>query len=268
MSPGGWSSDPGGPGDEGVVVYHAAGGVATLLLNRPDKRNALNQEVISALKAGLASAALDPEVRLVLLRGRGKDFCSGADLAELERIATLGPEANVEDASALGDLFVALRRHPKPVVAAVHGRALAGGCGLASACDLVLAREDAVFAYTEVHLGFVAAMVMTILRRKMGEGRAFELVALGNRITALDAERLGLVNRVVPAQSWQEEVEAFVAELASRPASAVSLTKRLLYGLDGVGFEDGIARGAEVNALARMTEACRDGVRRFLSGKR
>lgn len=268
MSPGGWSSDPGGKGGGGVVVYHASGGVATLLLNRPDKRNALNAEVVAALKAGLTAAALDPEVRVVLLRAQGKDFCSGADLAELERIATLGPEANVEDASALGELFIALRRHPKPVVAAVHGRALAGGCGLASACDLVLAREDAVFAYTEVHLGFVAAMVMAILRRKMGEGRAFELVALGNRIAAAEAHRLGLVNRVVPSGSWPEEVDAFVEELASRPPSAVMLTKRLLYGLDGVAFEDGIARGAEVNALARMTEACREGVRSFLSGQR
>jgi methylglutaconyl-CoA hydratase len=265
MSPGGWSSDPDRPVDGGVVVLHAVDGVATLLLNRPDKRNALNGEVIGALKAGLEAAAGDPEVRVVLLRGAGKDFCSGADLAELERITGLGPEANVEDASALGSLFVAMRRHPKPIVAAVHGRALAGGCGLASACDLVLARDDAQFGYTEVHLGFVAAMVMAILRRKMGEGKAFELVSLGDRISAGEAERLGLVNRVVPSASWEPDVRQFVADLASRPASAVSLTKRLLYGLDGVGFEDGIARGAEVNAIARMTDACREGVRRFLA---
>jgi methylglutaconyl-CoA hydratase len=151
------------------------------------------------------------------------------------------------------------------VVAAVQGRALAGGCGLATACDLVLARDDAEFAYTEVHLGFVAAMVMTILRRKLGEGRAFELVALGNRFPALEAERIGLVNRILPADRWEEAVQEEVAQLAARPASAVSLTKRLLYGLDGLSFEEGIARGAEVNALARMTEACREGVRRFLA---
>lgn len=277
MSPGGWSGDPRLPDrpepespDSAAepVRYVAQDGVATLLLDRPEKRNALNGAVIAGLKEGLGRAASDPAVRVVLLRGVGKDFCSGADLAELERIADLGPEANLDDAASLGELFIALRRHPKPVVAAVQGRALAGGCGLATACDLVLARDDAQFAYTEVHLGFVAAMVMAILRRKLGEGRAFELVALGNRIPAAEAERIGLVNRVIPAEEWDAAVEHFVVELASRPPSAVSLTKRLLYGLDGVGFEDGIARGAEVNALARMTEACREGVRRFLSRSR
>lgn len=277
MTPGGWSGDPRAPGlpgaesppsGEEAVRYSVAGGVATLLLDRPAKRNALNRAVVEGLGLALARAEADPEVRVVLLRGAGKDFCSGADLAELERIAELGPEANLEDAASLGGLFVALRRHPKPVVAAVQGRALAGGCGLATACDLVLARDDARFGYTEVHLGFVAAMVMTILRRRLGEGRAFELVALGNPIPAPEAERIGLVNRVIPAEEWDAGVEQFAGELASRPPSAVALTKRLLYGLDGVGFEDGIARGAEVNALARMTAACREGVRRFLSRSR
>jgi len=248
-----------------VVLYAVADGVATIRLNRPEKRNALNGAVVAGVRKGLARAAADPTVRVILLRAEGKDFCAGADLAELERIATLGVEANVEDAQALGALFVDIRRHPKPVVAAVQGRALAGGCGLATACDLVLARDDAEFAYTEVHLGFVAAMVMTILRRKLGEGKAFELVALGNRFPALEAERIGLVNRILPADRWEEAVQEEVAQLAARPASAVSLTKRLLYGLDGLSFEEGIARGAEVNALARMTEACREGVRRFLA---
>lgn len=245
--------------------YEVVDGVATLLLDRPAKRNALNGAVIAGLKRGLEAAAADPEVRVVLIRGAGKDFCSGADLAELERIAALGPEANLADAASLGELFIALRRHPRPVVAAVQGRALAGGAGLATACDLVVARDDARFGYTEVHLGFVAAMVMAILRRKVGEGRVFELAALGHQIPASEAERLGLVNRVIPSEEWDAGVAHFVEELASRPLSAVGLTKRLLYGLDGVAFEDAVARGAEVNALARMTEACREGVRRFLA---
>jgi len=234
-------------------------GVATLLLNRPEKRNALNTALVGALASGLERAAADEDVRVVAIRGAGKDFCSGADLEELGRVADAGIEESLKDAGVLADLFVRMRRHPRPVVAVVHGRALAGGCGLATACDLVLARDGAEFGYPEVHLGFVPAIVMAMLRRKVTESRAFELVVRGERIPAAEAERIGLVNRVVPADRWEEEVADYLADLAARPAS-----ERLLYGIDAVGFEDAIARGAEVNALARTTEACRDGVRRFL----
>ena len=239
-------------------------GVLTLTLNRPEKRNALNAALVEALKEALADAAADEAVRVVAIRGAGSDFCSGADLAALEAIADMGPEESLEDAGRMGDLFVRMRRHPRPIVAAVHGRALAGGCGLATACDLVLAADDAELGYPEVHLGFVPAMVMAILRRKVGEGRAFELVTRGHRVRAAEAVRLGLVNRVFLDESFEAEVTSYLGELAARPPSALTLSKRLLYGLDGASFEDGIGRGAEVNALARLTDACREGVRRFL----
>ncbi|NNF38007.1 MAG: enoyl-CoA hydratase/isomerase family protein [Gemmatimonadetes bacterium] len=240
------------------------GGVATLWLNRPDKRNALNGPLVAALAEALDETARDPEVRVVCLRGTGKDFCSGADLAELEAIATQGPLESVEDAQRLGDVLGSLRLHPRPVVAVVHGKALAGGCGLATACDMVLAREDAVFGYPEVHLGFVPAMVLSILRRKVGESRAFELVALGGRIDAEAARDLGLVNRVFATDTFDAEVESALASLAAIPPSALELTKRLFYGVDGLSVDDAIRRGAEVNALARLTDACRAGVRAFL----
>ena len=247
-----------------VLQVEVADGVAVLTLNRPDKRNALNGELVQALRGALAGAAMDDEVRVVLLRGAGKDFCSGADLAELERIADMGPEESLEDAGELGELFIDMRMHPHPILAAVHGKALAGGCGLASACDIVLAHEDAAFGYPEVHLGFVPAMVMAILRRKVGESRAFELVARGHRLSAAEAAELGLATRVLPGDDFAEAALAYAVDLAGRPASALELTKRLLYGLDGTSFQEGIRRGAEVNALARMTEACREGVRGFL----
>lgn len=251
-----------------VLTVDVADGVATLTLNRPGKRNALNGELVDALHDALGEVAADPEVRVVAVRGAGKDFCAGADLAELERVASMGSEESLADAQRMGDLFVALRTLDRPVVAVVQGKALAGGAGLATACDLVLAREDAVFGYPEVHLGFVPAMVMTILRRKVGESRAFELVARGRRVDAGEAHALGLVNHVFPAGGFQEGVETYLRELAELPPTAVALTKRLLYGLDGMGFEEGIARGAEVNAVARLTSSCREGVRRFLEGKR
>lgn len=250
---------------ERVLEYSVDEGVATLMLNRPDKRNALNGALVDALKAALDRAEADASVRVVLVRGAGKDFCSGADLEELERVAEMGHDESLQDAARLGELFVRMRRHARPVVAAVHGRALAGGAGLATACDLVLARDDAEFGYPEVHLGFVPAMVMTILRRKVPEALAFELVTRGDRISATRAAEIGLVNRILPAVGFDEAVRDYVSELASRPPSAVALTKGLLYALDGVGFEDGIARGAEVNAAARQTEECREGVRRFLN---
>lgn len=251
-----------------VLLYDVADGVATLTLNRPEKRNALNGGLVAALKEGLERAASDDDVRVVLLRGAGPDFCSGADLAELEKIADMGPEASLDDASAMGDLFVSMRRHPKPIVAAVHGRALAGGCGLATACDLVVAREDALLGYPEVHLGFVPAMVMAILRRKVVEGRAFELVTRGEPVSADESRRIGLVNRIFPEESFDADVADYLEGLTRKPPSALTLSKRLLYGLDGSAFEDGIARGAEVNSVARLTEACREGVRRFLEKKK
>lgn len=251
-----------------VLKSELRDGVQRLTLNRPKKRNALNGDLVSALSEALARAATDDDVRVILLRGEGKDFCAGADLAELERVAELDHGASVAHAMGLGDLFIRMRRHPKPIVAAVHGRALAGGCGLATACDLILAREDAELGYPEVDLGFVPAMVMAILRRRVPEPVAFELVATGARIRANRALEIGMVNHVWPAESFDGEVDSLVEVLARKPMSALTLSKGLLYEIDGMGFEEAIRRGAEVNATARETEAYREGVRRFLDRSR
>jgi methylglutaconyl-CoA hydratase len=251
-----------------VLQYSVNEGVATLHLNRPEKRNALNGELVVALKAALRASGEDPEVRAVLLSGAGRDFCSGADLAELEKIAEMGLEESREDALSLAELFHLFRDHPRPVVAAVQGRALAGGCGLATACDMILARDDARFGYPEVHLGFVPAMVMSILRRKVGEALAFELVVMGERVSAVRAAEMGLVNRVLPGAGFEEAVGEFMRQLASRPPGAVAMTKKLLYDLDGMDLPEGLRAGADVNARARISDECRAGVRRFLDGSR
>jgi methylglutaconyl-CoA hydratase len=245
----------------------AGSGVARITLNRPERRNALDRALVGALKAELVSAASDDRVRVIALGGEGKDFCAGADLRELEEAVAAGPEASLAEAQALGDLFVLIRRLEKPVVALVHGRALAGGAGLATACDLVLATDEAKIGYPEVRLGFVPAMVMAILRRSVGEKTAFELVAMGQPIDAETALRHGIVNRVYPSADFQEEAGTFLAELASRSASALALSKRLLYQIDGASFEAAIRTGAQVNVIARLTEDCREGVRRFLEGQ-
>jgi methylglutaconyl-CoA hydratase len=255
-----------------VLLEERSGGVARLTLNRPDKRNALNGELVSALAAAMQRTAGDPEVRVVALAGAGKDFCAGLDLAELARIADPAVEDRYDqglaEARALAGLFARMRAHPRPIVALVQGRALAGGCGLATACDLVLAREEAELGYPEVHLGFVPALVMSLLRRKVGEGWAFELVGLGNRYSAPQAMSMGLVNRVFGTDAFDRESAAYLEELASRPPGALSLTKRLLYELDGMPLSQALERGAEVNARARMSEECQAGVRRFLEKKK
>jgi len=249
---------------EPALLESRKDGVVRLTLNRPDKRNALNGQLVQALKDALDRTAADDSVRVVTIAGAGRDFCAGADLDELERVAGQGYAESLADARSLGQLFANMRAHPRPLVAVVHGRALAGGCGLATACDLVLAREDAELGYPEVHLGFVPALVMTILRRRVGEGRAFELAVRGARHAASEAWDLGLVNRVFPVATFADDVDRYVADLASRPPGAVALTKALLHDLDGRSFADGLERAAEVNARARTSEECRTGVRRFL----
>lgn len=247
-----------------IRVEEPAGGVGWIVLDRPERRNALGAALVAELKEALAEAGRNGAVRVVGLRGAGPDFCAGADLGEIEASIDAGVLATLADAESLGELFLLLRRLEKPVVAAVHGRALAGGAGLATACDLVIASGEAEFGYPEVRLGFVPAMVMALLRRSVGEKRAFELVSLGERFGAEAAREYGLVCRTFAEEEFEEAARSFLEELAERSGSALTLSKRLLYQLDGTGFEEGIRAGAQVNALARFTEDCRAGLRRFL----
>src|SRR5689334_10832549 len=184
------------------LLYAAAAGVARITLNRPDKRNALDAEIVAEIRGALREAAADETARVVLLTGAGKDFCSGADLGALQRISEATVMENVVDARNLADLFIEMRRHPRPIVAAVRGRALAGGCGLATACDLVLATASAQFGYPEVNIGFIPAMVMAILRRSVSEKRAFELITMGKIISAPVAADIGLINATFPDEEF------------------------------------------------------------------
>src|SRR5688572_30572569 len=250
---------------EQPVLYSVEDAVARITLNRPEKRNALNPALIAGIKDALREASGDERVRVVVITGAGKDFCSGADLSVLQRIAEADVSENAEDARSLLELFMLIRRVEVPIVAAVKGRALAGGCGLASACDLVLASSSARFGYPEVKIGFVPAMVMAILRRNVSEKRAFELVTRGAELSAAEAERVGLVNHVYEDGEFAAQVEGYVAGFERVSRSAVTLTKRLLYQMDGLTFDAALQTGADLNTIARMTEDCRAGVARFLS---
>ena len=246
------------------VLYSVEGAVARVTLNRPEKRNALNDAVIAGIKEGLKDASKDERVRVVVISGAGKDFCSGADLAALQKIAGASVAENSEDARVLLELFLLIRQLPIPVVAAVTGRALAGGCGLATACDLVLAASSARFGYPEVKIGFVPAMVMAILRRNVSEKRAFELITRGAEISADEAKEFGLVNQVFPDESFTEDVNRYAGEFEKMSASAISLTKTLLYQMDGMAFPEALETGADVNVIARLTDDCQQRIAKFL----
>jgi methylglutaconyl-CoA hydratase len=248
-----------------VLLVRRDARVLTLTLNRPDKRNALSSELIARLAGELDVADLDPDVGVVVLRGEGRDFCAGADLGELRASARREVSANEADARRLGEVFVKIRTLPKPVVACVHGNALAGGCGLATACDLVVAAETARLGYPEIQRGFVPAMVLVILRRLVGEQVAFDLVATGRMLTAPEAAALGLVSRVAPEAQLDQTIDSVVRPLAEGSATALALTKKLLYELDGRDFADGVRLGARVNAVARTTADFRERIDRFLA---
>jgi methylglutaconyl-CoA hydratase len=246
------------------VVSAVADGIARITLNRPEKRNALNDAVIGALKDALRLADQDESVRAVILAGAGADFCSGADLAALQKISNASVAENLEDARSLMELFMLIRLVRIPVIAAVKGRALAGGCGLATACDIILASRSARFGYPEVKLGFIPAMVMAMLRRSVSEKRAFELVTLGAEFSAEEAAGFGLVNHVFADEGFEGEVEQFARRFENVSRSAVSLSKQLLYQIDGLSFENALDSGADMNVIARMTADCREGVAAFL----
>jgi len=248
-----------------VVLYSVEGAVARITLNRPEKRNALNDAVIAGLKENLKKAAADKNLRVVVIDGAGKDFCSGADLSALQKIAGASVAENSEDARSLLELFLLIRALQVPVVAAVTGRALAGGCGLATACDLVLASASARFGYPEVKIGFVPAMVMAILRRNVSEKRAFELITRGAEISAEQAREFGLVNQVFADESFDADVRAYTREFEKMSASAMGLTKTLLYQMDGLAFPESLETGADVNVIARLTDDCQEKIAKFLS---
>jgi methylglutaconyl-CoA hydratase len=260
---GGKRSDAKASGASRLLVSRKDG-VATLTLNRPEKRNALDRATIAELRAALTTCDLAADVRVVVVRGAGKDFCAGADLAELLASVDLPAEENERRAMELGEVFLALREMPKPTVAVVRGRALAGGCGLATACDLVVAHPDAVFVYPEIDRGFVPAMVLGILRRAVGEKVAFDLVATGRLLEAAAAARLGLVSRVLPAQGFEGTVTKMLSGLGAASPSALALIKEQFTRLDGMGFAEGIRLGAQVNAVARRSPDFRKAVAAFL----
>ncbi len=248
-----------------LVQTHIETPIATLTLNRPDKRNALSGVLVTELARALAAVAEQPEVRVVVLTGAGKVFSAGADLAELSRLQEATAEENLADSERLAALFRQIAHYPKPLIAKVNGHAIAGGCGLAVACDFAIAAAGSKLGFTEVRIGFVPAIVATFVLRRVGETVARDLLLRGRLIEAEEAVRLGLIHQAVPSEALDATVAALAHELATETSpSAVALTRRLLADLPGLSLDAALAYATRVNALARGTADCKAGIRAFL----
>lgn len=245
------------------IRLERAGSVGRIILSRPERKNAIDRPMATELFDACNQFEQDGQIRVVHLSADGDDFCVGADLQALTTALGSAGEAHREDAEAYGRVLLGIRALMKPVVCSVRGRALGAGTGLATACDLVLAHEDAEFGYPEVRFGAVPALVMALLRRTVGEKHAADLVLTGRVIAAEEAERIGLVSRVLPAVSYDQQVNAVLSGMSASPSTSLALTKWLLYKLDALSFEDGVAAGVVTDVESRATTEFQDGVRRM-----
>lgn len=238
--------------------------LATLTMMREEKRNALSPELIAELKSAFSALERDEDIRVVILKGQGNTFSAGADLSYLQQISENGPEENLADSRSLRDLLWQIYTFPKFTIAQVHGAALAGGCGLATVCDVIFAANDSEFGYTETAIGFIPALVSVFLVRKIGEQHARELLLSARRISAEEAYSLGLAHYVVPCGSLEAAVGEYALNVARNSASAIALTKSLLAAQHGMSLEAGLEYAASMNALARATEDTKKGIAKFL----
>jgi len=248
-----------------IVRYELNAACATLTIDRPEKRNALNADLVDGLSSALRRAEEDAAARCVVITGTGKAFSAGADLDELRRLQGATPEENEADSQRLADLFAQIYLHPKTVIARINGHALGGGCGLAAVCDLSIATNAARFGFPEVRIGFVPAIVSVFILRKLGDARARALFLRGHVITATQAVEYGLITSAVPESELDAAVDDLTAEIAGETSgSAIGITKRLLGDLQGLNLQDALAHAVDINTAARSTADCRAGVEAFL----
>ena len=249
-----------------TVEYHVINRVGYITLNRPEKRNALNATLVTDLTRTFKQAEADDAVKVIILKAKGEAFCSGADLAYLQQLQNFSYEENVQDSNNLKELFLLIYTLKKIVIAQVQGHALAGGCGLANVCDFTFSVPEAKFGYTEVKIGFVPAIVMTFLIRKIGEGPARNLLLSGELIAAEEAKRMGLVNVISPREDLENSVDIFARKLVeANSAHAMMLTKQMIARIQSLSLQDAMTLAAEVNASARSTDDCKKGIAAFLN---
>ncbi|HKO05211.1 MAG TPA: enoyl-CoA hydratase-related protein [Candidatus Acidoferrales bacterium] len=237
--------------------------IATITLARPEKRNAINPQMIDDLLAALDSIGAG-SARLAILTGAGKAFCAGMDLEALRAVSTQTPEQNLAESRRVAQLFRRLWEFPKVLIAAVNGAAIAGGCGLATMADFTLAVPEATFGYTEVRIGFLPAIVSVFLRRQVGDKIARDLLLTGRLFSAQEAHRLGLVSQIVPADSLLARAHELATTLLANSPSSLLATKKLLRDSQEPGIDREISQAIEVHSAVRATGEFREGIAAFL----
>jgi methylglutaconyl-CoA hydratase len=250
-----------------TLQLEITGDLARLMLSRPEKRNAISPQMISDLLAALDQIEKS-SARLGILTGTGKAFCAGMDLESLSTIAQQSPEQNLEDSRRMAQMFRRIWRFPKPLIAAVNGAAIAGGCGIATLCDFTLAVPEAKFGYTEVKIGFLPAIVSVFLMRQIGDKRARDLLLTGRLITATEAKELGLVTEVVAAENLQTRANELAATLIEASPTSLARTKRLLTDATAVGVDEDLEKAILQNAQIRSTADFKEGVASFLEKRK
>lgn len=248
-----------------MVEYSVNNRIGFITLNRPEKRNALSFEMVTELKAAFEKAEKDVQVKIIVLKAKGESFCAGADLAYLQQLQQNSFEENLEDSTHLKELFLSVYRAGKVVIAQVEGHAIAGGCGLATVCDFVFSIPEAKFGYTEVKIGFIPAIVMVFLLRKVGEQIGKELLLTGELYSAEEAREKGLINFISNAQQIESDVLMFAEKLITgNSGNSMKVTKQTIAEIQSMEINDALNFAAHKNAEVRASEDCQKGIAAFL----
>jgi methylglutaconyl-CoA hydratase len=250
-----------------TLLLDITGNLATITLNRPEKRNAISTAMISELRSALDEIEKS-HARVGILTGKGKAFSAGMDLEMLAAIAKQSPSENEEDSRRMAKMFRRIWSFPKPLIAAVNGAAIAGGCGIATLCDFTLAVPEAKFGYTEVKIGFLPAIVSVFLSRQIGEKRTRDLLLTGRIFEAPEARDLGFINEIVAPEELLDRARELADVLIAASPSSLTRTKRLLISAAAASLDADLERAVQENARIRSTPDFKEGLASFLEKRK
>jgi len=247
-----------------MIKYEVKNSTAVITLNRPEKRNALNSDLVNAIKDKIVAAESDESVKSIIITGEGKSFCAGADLEYLNTIKDYSAIENEKDSESLAEMFLKIYNCSKPTIAAVNGAAIAGGCGLASVCDFIIAHPDeSKFGYSEVKIGFIPAIVSVFLMRKVGEGRAKQLLISGEIINGKVAYEIGLAN-YLSENVFKSSLE-LAEKLNANSLQSMMMTKKMIHTISTMNVESAVNYCLRINVLGRSTKEFEEGIKKFLN---